>query len=114
MDLKATFRNTLTQLLATARVVTTTPKIVAAVSGGPDSVAMLGLLVDWRNAGNGDVIAAHFNHRLRPEADEEEKGVKNLCRSLGVELHVGSADVEGHARRGKRAIHAVARDLRYH
>jgi tRNA(Ile)-lysidine synthase len=54
--------------------------IVAAVSGGPDSVALLCALVQ---AGNGHVVVAHFNHGLRGGAsDADEAFVRDLTSRL--------------------------------
>lgn len=51
-----------------------------AVSGGGDSIALLMLL---HNAGR-DVRVATVDHRLRPEAAAEARGVAGLCQKLGV------------------------------
>lgn len=88
--------------------------LVAAVSGGPDSTALIALLTRWRADGKERrVLAAHFNHRLRPEADAEESLVRDLCARLKVELKVGSEDVATLASAQRLAIHAAARRLRY-
>ncbi|MBI3756684.1 MAG: tRNA lysidine(34) synthetase TilS [Deltaproteobacteria bacterium] len=51
-----------------------------AVSGGPDSVALLGVLYElvWRKGGRLTVL--HVNHQLRPEADQEQQLVEKLCQ----------------------------------
>lgn len=55
-------------------------KIVAAVSGGPDSMALLNLLNQIKNKKNIQVICAHVNHKLRKESKEEAKMVQNYCQ----------------------------------
>jgi tRNA(Ile)-lysidine synthase len=88
--------------------------VLAAVSGGSDSVALLDLLHRWRESGGDfELAAAHFNHKLRPEADDEHRMVEGICRSMRVECHTGSADVAGWAKTNRIAIHAAARELRY-
>jgi tRNA(Ile)-lysidine synthase len=59
--------------------------ILTAVSGGPDSVA---LLYAMHRAGR-RIAAAHLNHRLRgAESDRDESFVRRLCDELGIELIV--------------------------
>ncbi|MFZ0216063.1 MAG: tRNA lysidine(34) synthetase TilS [Candidatus Dormiibacterota bacterium] len=59
--------------------------ILVALSGGPDSTALLLWLLAERVA----VAAAHFDHRLRPESPAEAELVERLCAGLGVPLAVG-------------------------
>jgi tRNA(Ile)-lysidine synthase len=67
--------------------------VVAAVSGGPDSVALLRGLAAVRLPGSGQLISAHFNHGLRGEQSEaDEAFVVDLCRRLGISCVVGRAD----------------------
>jgi tRNA(Ile)-lysidine synthase len=60
------------------------PAIVLAVSGGPDSIALLWLAARWRRAlARGPrLIAVTVDHGLRPEAAREARDVKRLARSL--------------------------------
>jgi tRNA(Ile)-lysidine synthase len=73
--------------------------VVVAVSGGPDSVALLCALVDL--AGRDLAIApvvAHLNHGLRGRAaDEDQQFVEDLARRLGAACEVGRADVAAEA-----------------
>jgi tRNA(Ile)-lysidine synthase len=60
--------------------------ILVAVSGGPDSVALLGLLGRWSGAHGGKPVtsAATVDHGLRPESAGEAAAVAALCEPLGV------------------------------
>ncbi len=62
------------------------PALVVAVSGGPDSMALLWLLARWRRALQDGpyLIAATVDHNLRPEAAKEAREVKRLAASLGI------------------------------
>ena len=62
------------------------PAIVLAVSGGPDSVALMWLMARWRRAlaEGPDLLAVTVDHGLRPEAAREARDVKNLARELGL------------------------------
>ena len=51
--------------------------IILAVSGGPDSMALLYVMNKLKNHFKYNLTVAHVNHSLRPEADEEEGLVKN-------------------------------------
>lgn len=88
--------------------------ILAAVSGGADSVALL-LLLHALQASMGITLSvAHFDHQLRGEASREDaRFVKSLCTQLGVECRVGTGDVRALARRQKRGLEDAARQMRY-
>lgn len=86
--------------------------VVCAVSGGPDSMALLSCLLSLRETLGIRVSAAHFNHCLRgEESDGDEALVRSFCRENGVPLSVGSADVA--AERGTESVETAARRLRY-
>ncbi len=83
--------------------------VVAGVSGGPDSLCLLDVL---RSAGHA-VVVAHFNHRLRPEADREAAAVSELTRTLGLPFETAAADVGAHAEAHGLSVEEAARELRY-
>jgi len=62
------------------------PALLIAVSGGPDSIALLTLLARWRAAlpRGPDLFAATVDHGLRPEAAREARAVKRLAAQLGI------------------------------
>ncbi|MGH7776307.1 MAG: tRNA lysidine(34) synthetase TilS, partial [Candidatus Dormibacterales bacterium] len=60
-------------------------RVLAAVSGGPDSTALLLALVELGR----DVVAAHFDHDLREGSREDAAWVAALCEDLGVPLIAG-------------------------
>ena len=55
-------------------------KIVVGVSGGPDSMCLLHVLIMLKNELKFDLVVAHINHMIRKEADGETEFVKNLTR----------------------------------
>ena len=97
------------------------PAGVAAVSGGPDSVALLRALVAVRgDCPAGPLVIAHLNHRLRgPEADADEEFVRALHAALvaagarSLELRCHRADVAALAAAEGANVEAVARRVRY-
>ena len=80
-------------------------RVLAAVSGGADSVAMLHLLLSLREELRiGAVEAAHVHHGLRGEdADRDEAFVRRLCEEWQVPLHVQHAKVGQLAEQRRRA-----------
>jgi tRNA(Ile)-lysidine synthase len=94
--------------------------LVAAVSGGPDSVALLRALIRVRPpAENEPLVIAHLNHRLRgDESDADAAFVTELHRVLsanypGLHLRLGSLDVAAVARAEHGNLEATARRKRY-
>ncbi len=83
--------------------------LVVGVSGGRDSIALLSLLHELKQP----LIAAVFNHRLRPEAAEEQSFTASFCRERGIPCLCGSADVAAYAAANGLGIEAAARALRY-
>lgn len=62
-------------------------RVLVAASGGPDSTALLALLVELAPALGIEVIAAHLNHQLRgAEAQADAQFVAELCTRFGVRL----------------------------
>jgi tRNA(Ile)-lysidine synthase len=55
-----------------------------AVSGGPDSTALLVMAAEWAARAGARISAATVDHRLRAESATEAAGVAALCRTLGV------------------------------
>jgi tRNA(Ile)-lysidine synthase len=89
-------------------------RVAAAVSGGADSVALLRLILELRAELGIILSVAHFNHRIRGEAsDDDERFVHQLAQHHGLELHVSSGDTPAHANRTKQSLETAARGLRY-
>lgn len=85
-------------------------RVIAAVSGGADSVAMLFALYLLRDELGITLEAAHFNHHLRgAESDRDEAFVTDFCRRYDIPLHLGSGRIVP----GKKGLEAAARDARY-
>ncbi len=90
-----------------------TAGLLVALSGGPDSVALLAVACDWARDAGRPLHAAHFNHRLRnPGADQDEAFCRDLCAQFDVPLTVGSADPRPVARQRGRGLEEAARHLR--
>ncbi len=89
-------------------------RIVVAVSGGADSVALLKALRIISNEYNLFLIAAHFNHKLRGnESDSDESFVKNLTESMGVVFESGYVDIPLLIKKKGGSIENVCRNERH-
>lgn len=87
-------------------------RVVVALSGGADSMALLRILMELRDTLKFTVAACHINHGLRgAAADADEAFVRQQCSRLGVPLLVYNARVKGEVPLG--AGEDWARQLRY-
>lgn len=85
-------------------------RLVVAVSGGGDSLAMLYLLADMQ----GVVLElAHFDHQLRPDSAEDAAFVREHAQTLQVNYHQHHADIARIAQAKGENIEQTARTLRY-
>ena len=88
--------------------------ILVAVSGGPDSVALLHVLLTLQMEKGISLVAAYINHGLRVvEANREESFVRSLCKGLSIPFESLQVDVCEHAKQKKVSLEHAARDLRY-
>ncbi|HJR57973.1 MAG TPA: tRNA lysidine(34) synthetase TilS [Vicinamibacterales bacterium] len=90
-------------------------RVVIALSGGPDSVALVHILRELEQAGHLRIAGlAHFNHQLRGDASAaDEQFCRDLASAVGLPIEVGRGNVRDVARREKRSIEDAARRLRY-
>lgn len=97
---------------AAARLLPGYGRILAAVSGGPDSVALLRACVA---VAPGRVVAAHCNFSLRgAESDRDEEFVAALCARLGVELRAVRFDTRTYMEATPGlSLEMACRQLRY-
>ena len=88
--------------------------VLAAVSGGPDSLCLLHLLWTARDARQIRVAAAHLDHGLRgAESASEAVWVENWCRERDIVCHLGQEDVAAYALKHKQSKQEAARAVRY-
>ncbi len=85
-------------------------RVICAVSGGADSMALLWCLWLWKEKLEISVEAAHFDHRLRGvESDGDRDFVRSFCDFHDIPLHLG----EGTVVSGPKGLEAAAREARY-
>lgn len=86
-------------------------KVVAGVSGGADSVAMLHWLVHFSGC---SVVVCHLNHSLRgAESDRDEQFVRALCAEWKIPCFVERADVRALAQEKGLTLEEAGRECRY-
>ncbi|MDD4688177.1 MAG: tRNA lysidine(34) synthetase TilS [Eubacteriales bacterium] len=104
-----TTRNKIKDTIIKYNLIGNNELVTVALSGGFDSVCLLHSL--W-NLGY-KVQAAHLNHRLRDEADDDMEYVKHLTDKMGIELFCKKIEVGIYAKENKLSTETAGRFLRY-
>ncbi len=95
------------------RLICSGDRVLAAVSGGPDSIFMLHLLRELSAGFGFELRAAHLDHGLRgKESAADVAFVRKMCRQWGIPLTVGKVDTKAHAQKHKLSIETAAREAR--
>lgn len=97
------------RLMAACGPFPASPRLACALSGGPDSLALLLCLRAWAATRDGHLVALTVDHGLRPGSAEEAGRVATLCGRLGVEHRI--LVWRGDKPRG--AVQRAAREARY-
>lgn len=88
--------------------------VLVAVSGGPDSVALLHCLVAMETHWDLRLVVGHLNHQLRGAiADEEAAFVERLASGLEIPCEIGSRNVESYGVEHRLSVQQAARAVRY-
>src|SRR5574341_1810184 len=88
--------------------------VLVALSGGPDSVLLLHLLVKIKRKWRLSLEAVYINHQIRPRsANKEAKFCQELCNRLKVRFHLISEDIPQLSKEVRKGIEETARDFRY-
>lgn len=104
------YKHQIQRFIEEQQLFTPADKILVALSGGADSVALLRVLIE----GGYTCECAHCNFHLRgKESDRDEAFVRSLCQSLEIPLHVIHFDTKAYATEKHISIEMAARELRY-
>jgi len=87
--------------------------ILVAVSGGPDSLALLHLLVERARGWQLRLGIAHLDHGLRKESARDAEFIRQLAASLAVTLYTRRVEVRDLQRQWHLSLEAVGRKARY-
>ena len=102
--------NKLERFIRQCDMVSPGDRVICALSGGADSVAMTFAFYLLKEKLGITLEAAHFNHHLRgEESDRDEAFVRKFCDQFDIPLTVGGAQVQT----GPRGLEAAAREARY-
>lgn len=89
-------------------------RVIAAVSGGPDSMALLTMLNRLRHQYGLTLMVAHVNHQLRErEAERDEAFVERQASQLGLPFYCSRVEVKPFQRTTGLSPQHAARQLRY-
>ncbi|MDR1159270.1 MAG: tRNA lysidine(34) synthetase TilS [Syntrophomonadaceae bacterium] len=95
------------------RLISSGDVVIAAVSGGPDSMVLLFILKELAEVLGFELKAAHVNHKLRSDAVGEEQLVKDTCARWTIELIVRTIDIARIAEQKKESLELAGREQRY-
>ncbi len=100
--------------MMTSKLISQNDKIVIAISGGPDSVALYYILKELKYKFNLKLYFVHINHKLRGNnADEDEKFIKMLAKKENIDLFIKQENIKGYAKREGLSIEEAGREVRY-
>lgn len=88
-------------------------RVLVAVSGGADSMALLHLCHVAAVEIGFEIIVAHFDHALRSESQQDARFVSEACDQLGVQCISERMDVRAWAKLHGLGIEEAARELRH-
>lgn len=87
--------------------------IVVGVSGGPDSMTLLSILLKLKEEFNLKIYVAHVNHMLRENAIKDEEYVKEFCKKNNIEIFIKKANISEIAQKEKIGLEEAGRNIRY-
>ncbi len=100
--------------LCTHDLVRPDTRVVCALSGGSDSVALATIAHELHQCGALQFVGlTHLNHQLRSSADRDERFCRELADRLRRPILIERGDVAAQARRHRQSIEAAAHDARY-
>lgn len=89
-------------------------RILVALSGGPDSVCLLDILIKLKETLNIEIGAAHLNHMLRgDDALGDEDYVRKICKDLDIPCYIKQVDINKYAKENKLSSEMAGRSARY-
>ena len=90
-------------------------KIVIGVSGGPDSITLLDMLLKIKQEKiiDFDLVVCHINHMIREEAIQDEEYVQKFCEKYNIECFIKRINIEELSKRDKIGTEEAGRKVRY-
>jgi tRNA(Ile)-lysidine synthase len=106
------FNSRLTKTIRRYAMISPGDRVLAAVSGGPDSMAMLYALDDLKHGMGFTLSCAHMDHGLRPDSGADASFVEAACANLGIACVIYKAELKDKMGPGVNK-QAAAREARY-
>ncbi len=114
MSSEKTVLHTVLETVGEHNMINSGDRILAAVSGGADSVCMLHILNSLKEELNVEIFCAHLNHCIRgAEADADQKFVEELCEKMSIPFFAKRVDVTALANEQKLTLEEAGRVARY-
>lgn len=88
-------------------------KVVVGVSGGPDSMTLLKILISLKEKYSLTLFVAHVNHMIRENAKIDEEYVKEFCKENNIECFIKRSDVVEKSQKEKKGLEEAGREVRY-
>jgi tRNA(Ile)-lysidine synthase len=108
------FQRQVLRYIQQEHLIANTDSILVAVSGGPDSVALLHVLMALQECcGLSQIAVLHFDHQIRGTASTADKVfVETLAAAFGLPFHTASEDVHSHHQQHRISLEMAARVCR--
>ena len=108
------FLSKVSRTIATYNMFAPGDSVLVGVSGGPDSTALLYVLIDLSAELSLTLAVAHFNHEIRKEeADKEAVFVQSLAKKLALPFYIKNENVLSFRKQNRLSLEEAARKLRY-
>lgn len=104
------FVNQINDYISDNKLFDLSQKVLVALSGGADSVALLSVLIDLGYK----CVAAHCNFHLRgDESNRDQSFVEKLCDKMGIVVHIQEFEVDKYISAKGCSVEMACRELRY-
>lgn len=107
------------QVIINNKLIDNNDKLVVAVSGGPDSMCLLSILIDLKDTFkskyniNYTIIVAHVNHMIREESEQEKVYVESFCKNNDINFYYLKENVPELSKKLRMSEETCGRYIRY-
>ena len=109
---KTTIEEKVLKTIQTNQLIQAGDSLVIGVSGGPDSMCLLDILVKQTKIPC-TIQVAHINHQIREEADQDEEYVRQYCKKNNINFYAKRIDIIKYANTNKIGTEEAGRKIRY-
>lgn len=95
------------------KMITVGDCIIVGVSGGPDSMCLLDMLLKISDSYKLRIYVIHVNHQIRSEAEEDRQFVENYCREREIPFREVCKDVIAYGKEHHLSEEEAGREIRY-